>query len=172
MCKEVSPLFYVSLTLFAALVAGVDQLTKYLAAKYLLGKTITLIPGWLQLHYITNDGMALSMFRGGRWVFVVLTAAYLALVIWAIVKKHIYKKPELWCIAAVTGGAIGNLIDRVATGLVIDMICIPWFSTFNVADIFITFGAAILVLYVLIWDKEFLESRPKNPQENRHDDHT
>ena len=160
-------MFYAALVLFTAAIVAVDQLTKYLAAANLAGRTITLIPGWLQLHYITNDGMALSLFRGGRWMFVALTAVYLAVVVWAIAKKHIYKKPELWCLAAITGGAIGNLIDRVQTGLVIDMICIPWFSTFNVADIFITFGAIILVLYILIKDKEFLEDKPKMDKEPR-----
>lgn len=160
-------MLYLALALFTAAIVAVDQLTKYLAAAHLVGRTITLIPGWLQLHYITNDGMALSLFRGGRWMFVALTAVYLAVVVWAIAKKHIYKKPELWCLAAITGGAIGNLIDRVQTGLVIDMICIPWFSTFNVADIFITFGAIILVLYILIKDKEFLEDKPKKSEEPR-----
>lgn len=160
-------MLYLALALFTAAIVAVDQLTKYLAAAHLVGRTITLIPGWLQLHYITNDGMALSLFRGGRWMFVALTAVYLAVVVWAIAKKHIYKKPELWCLAAITGGAIGNLIDRVQTGLVIDMICIPWFSTFNVADIFITFGAIILVLYILIKDKEFLEDKPKKAKEPR-----
>lgn len=160
-------MLYLALALFTAAIVAVDQLTKYLAAAHLVGRTITLIPGWLQLHYITNDGMALSLFRGGRWMFVALTAVYLAVVVWAIAKKHIYKKPELWCLAAITGGAIGNLIDRVQTGLVIDMICIPWFSTFNVADIFITFGAIILVLYILIKDKEFLEDKPKKDKEPR-----
>ena len=162
-------MFYVFLTLFAAAVAGVDQLTKILAGQHLVGSTIVLIPGWLQLHYITNDGMALSLFRGARWMFVVLTFVYLAFVIWAVAKKHIYKKPELWCLAAITGGAIGNLIDRIATGLVVDMICIPWFSTFNVADLFITFGAIILVLYILIKDKEFLEDKQKKQKEQDHD---
>ena len=160
-------MLYLLLALFTAAIVAVDQLTKYLAAANLVGKTVTLIPGWLQLHYITNDGMALSLFRGGRWMFVALTAVYLAVVIWAVAKKHIYKKPELWCLAAITGGAIGNLIDRVQTGLVIDMICIPWFSTFNVADIFITFGAIILVLYILIKDKAFLEDKPKKAKEPR-----
>ena len=160
-------MLYLLLALFTAAIVAVDQLTKYLAAANLVGKTVTLIPGWLQLHYITNDGMALSLLRGARWLFVVMTAVYLAVVVWAIAKKHIYKKPELWCLAAITGGAIGNLIDRVQTGLVIDMICIPWFSTFNVADIFITFGAIILVLYILIKDKEFLEDKPKKDKEPR-----
>lgn len=158
-------MLYLALTLFAAAIAAVDQLTKMLAANYLVGNTLVLIPGWLQLHYITNDGMALSLFRGARWMFIVLTALYLGLVVWAVAKKHIYKKPELWCLAAITGGAIGNLIDRVQTGLVVDMICIPWFSTFNVADIFITFGAIILVVYILTKDKEFLEDKPKKKEQ-------
>ena len=158
-------MLYLALTLFAAAIAAVDQLTKMLAAKYLVGNTLVLIPGWLQLHYITNDGMALSLFRGARWMFIVLTALYLGLVVWAVAKKHIYKKPELWCLAAITGGAIGNLIDRVQTGLVVDMIGIPWFSTFNVADIFITFGAIILVVYILTKDKEFLEDKPKKKEQ-------
>ena len=165
-------MFYVLLTAFAAAIAIADQLTKVLAQQYLTGTTITLLPGWLQLHYITNDGMALSLFRGGRWMFVVLTAVYLALVVYAVAKKIIYKKPELWCLAAITGGAIGNLIDRMQPGLVVDMICIPWFSTFNVADIFITFGAIILVLYILIRDKEFLEDKPKKSKEQGNDAET
>ena len=153
-------MFYVLLTAFAAAIAIADQLTKALAQQYLTGTTITLIPGWLQLHYITNDGMALSLFRGGRWMFVVLTAVYLAKI----------APPKV--AAAITGGAIGNLIDRVQTGLVVDMICIPWFSTFNVADIFITFGAILLVLYILIRDKEFLEDKPKKSKEQGNDAET
>ena len=75
--------------------------------------------------------------------------------------EDVYKRQELWCLAAITGGAIGNLIDRIRTGAVVDMISIPWFSTFNVADLFITFGAIILVLYIFIKDKEFLSDGPK-----------
>lgn len=160
-------MFYLALTLFAAAAAAVDQLTKLLAKTYLMGETLVLIPGWLQLHYITNDGMALSMLRGGRWLFVVLTIVYFAIVIWAVAKKYIYKKPELWCIAAITGGAVGNLIDRIATGQVVDMICIPWFSTFNVADLFITFGAVVLISYIVFKDKDFLSDKKK---EEQHDD--
>ena len=160
-------MFYLALTLFAAAAAAADQLTKLLAKTYLMGETLVLIPGWLQLHYITNDGMALSMLRGGRWLFVLLTIVYFAIVIWAVAKKYIYKKPELWCIAAITGGAVGNLIDRIATGQVVDMICIPWFSTFNVADLFITFGAVVLISYIVFKDKDFLSDKKKEAQ---HDD--
>ena len=161
-------MFYVVLTLFAAAIVAVDQWTKALAAAQLASRTVVLIPGWLQLHYITNDGMALSLLSGKRWLFVVVAVVFLAFIVWAVAKKHIYKKPELWLLAAITGGAIGNFIDRISTGLVIDMICIPWFSTFNVADLFITFGALILVIYILTKDKELLADKPKE-QKKPHD---
>ena len=161
-------MLYVFLTLFAAAIVAVDQWTKALAAAQLTDVVDVLIPGWLELRYITNDGMALSMLSGARWLFVVVGVLFVALVIWAVAKKHITKKPELWCIAAIVGGAIGNLIDRVATGKVIDMICVPWFSTFNVADIFITVPAVLLILYVLIFDREFLSDKPK--KDASHDD--
>ena len=115
-------MFYVCLTIFAAAIVAVDQWTKALAAAQLTDVVDVLIPGWLELRYLLNDGMALSMFRGGRWVFVALTAVFFAFVVWIIAKKHLTKKPELWCLAAITGGAIGNLIDRVRTGAVVDMI--------------------------------------------------
>ena len=158
-------MLYVFLTLFAAAIVALDQWTKALAAAQLTDVVDVLIPGWLELRYTTNDGMALSMLSGARWLFVVVGVLFVALVIWAIAKKHITKKPELWCVAAITGGAIGNLIDRVQTGLVVDMIGVPWFSTFNVADIFITFGAIILVIYILTKDKEFLEDKPKKKEQ-------
>ena len=88
-------MFYAALVLFTAAIVAVDQLTKYLAAANLAGRTITLIPGWLQLHYITNDGMALSLLRGARWLFVVMTVVYLAIVILVVAKKWLKKKPEL-----------------------------------------------------------------------------
>ena len=161
-------MLYIFLTLFAAAIVALDQWTKSLAAAQLTDVVDVLIPGWLELRYTTNDGMALSMLSGARWLFVVVGVLFVALVIWAVAKKHITKKPELWCIAAITGGAIGNLIDRVATGKVIDMICVPWFSTFNVADIFITVPAVLLILYILIFDREFLSDKPK--KDASHDD--
>ena len=98
-----------------------------------------------------------------------MTTVYLAVVVYVLVKKWFKKTPELWCIAAITGGAIGNFIDRISSGLVIDMICIPWFSTFNVADLFITFGALILVVYILVKDKALLADEPKKKPEAGHD---
>ena len=103
-------MLYLLLALFTAAIVAVDQLTKYLAAANLVGKTVTLIPGWLQLHYITNDGMALSLLRGARWLFVVMTAVYLAVVIYVLVKKWFKKTPELWCIVGL--GLIGGSLAK------------------------------------------------------------
>ena len=97
-------MLYVFLTLFAAAIVALDQWTKALAAAQLTDVVDVLIPGWLELRYTTNDGMALSMLSGARWLFVVVGVLFVALVVWAVAKKHITKKPELWCIAAITGG--------------------------------------------------------------------
>ena len=79
-------MFYLYLTLFAAAIVAVDQWTKALAAAQLTDVVDVLVPGWLELRYLLNDGMALSMFRGGRWGFVALTAVYLVFVIWLVAK--------------------------------------------------------------------------------------
>lgn len=163
---------YLTFLIFSALIAAADQLTKYLAAANLMGKTVVLIPNFLQLHYITNNGMALSMLGGKRWLFIVLTALFFAAVIYIVVKKWMTKKFELWCLAAIVGGAVGNLIDRISTGEVVDMICVPWFSTFNVADIFITVPAVLLIVYILFFDKELLKDSPEKTEEKTDDDHT
>ena len=156
-------MFYVVLSLFAAAIVAVDQWTKALAAAQLTDVVDVLIPGWLELRYLLNDGMALSMFRGGRWVFVALTAVFFAFVVWIIAKKHLTKKPELWCLAAITGGAIGNLIDRIATGVVVDYINVLFmnFAIFNFADICVCVGVGLLMVWVL-FDSYFKEKAEKS----------
>ena len=163
-------MYYLSLTLFAALIVAADQFTKYLAAVYLTGKTVVLIPDFLQLHFITNNGMALSMLSGARWLFVVLAFVFLVAAVLIVVKKWMAKPFEHWCLAAIVGGAVGNLIDRIVSGEVVDMICVPWFSTFNVADIFITVPAVLLVIYILFFDREFFKDAPEKAEEKPDDD--
>ena len=84
-----------------------------------------------------------------------VVAVFLGGVIYCIVKK-IFPRPYFWIFAAITGGAIGNLIDRIRFGYVVDMIAVDFidFAIFNVADIFITCGAVVLVVYALFFDRE------------------
>ena len=150
-------MFYVILTLFAAAIVALDQWTKSLAAARLAGRTIVLIPGWLQLHYITNDGMALSLLRGQRWLFVVLAVLFVVLVVWVVAKKIIHRPVELWCVAAITGGAVGNLIDRVRLGEVIDFLNVHWYEhfwpAFNVADSAICVGVGLLAVDMILEER-------------------
>ena len=93
--------------------------------------------------------------RRQTWLFVLVTAAFFAIVGVLIWKKVLQKKFELVCLAMIAGGALGNLIDRVVSGAVTDMIRLEFvnFPVFNVADCFVTTGCALLIVYVLFFDR-------------------
>ena len=148
---------WLPLGLFLAAVAAVDQITKALVrARIPYGGEVKLIPGIVRLTYVRNTGAAFSMLRGGRWFFLALLAVFFIGVAVLIRRKLISKPAELWCLAAIGGGALGNAIDRALTGEVTDMIepLFINFAVFNVADIFITCGAIALVAYVLFFDRD------------------
>ena len=152
-------MFYAILAGFSALIVGLDQLTKWL--------TVRNIP-FLQnidgaqgnfLFYLThteNTGAAWSMLEGKTWLFTLVMLVFLVAVVALVWKKVLTKPFELWCVAAIVGGGIGNLIDRLVRGSVTDMIGFSFwksFPIFNVADCFITVGCAALLLYVLFFDR-------------------
>ena len=85
--------------------------------------------------------MALSLLRGQRWLFVVLAVLFVVLVVWVVAKKIIHRPVELWCVAAITGGAVGNLIDRVQTGLVVDMLIAGALAGFGAGLFYLSGGA-------------------------------
>ena len=151
--------------LFAALIVVADQITKLLVLdKIPLHSQIKAIPGLFHLTYVQNTGAAFSSFQGMRWLFVgiflVLTAALLF---------EYFKKPmafatfERVCLAAVYGGALGNVIDRVRLGYVVDMICVDFmdFPVFNVADCFITCGSVLLLVHLFFFNKAFWKDEKK-----------
>ena len=129
------------------------------------GGTVAVWPGVFHLTNIHNTGMAFSMLEGARWFFLVVTLAafvLLAVVIW---KKWITHPLGLWALAAIAGGAVGNLIDRIRFGYVVDMIEVEFmrFAVFNVADCFVVCGAILLVVYALFFDKKSKEDTPHDP---------
>ena len=149
-------MFYVLLAAVAAVIVILDQVSKALVvANIPLDGYVEAIPGLFHLTYIRNTGAAFSMLEGQRIFFLVITAVFLGGVIYCIVKK-VFAHPYFWIFAAITGGAIGNLIDRIRFGYVVDMIAVDFidFAIFNVADIFITCGAVVLVVYALFFDRE------------------
>ena len=148
---------WLAMGLFVAVIVAADQITKALVrANIAYGTGVKLISGVVQLTYVRNTGAAFSMLRGGRWLFLVLVVVFFAVIAVLIRKKIVSKPAELWALAAIGGGAIGNAVDRAATGEVTDMIepLFMEFAVFNVADIFITCGAILLVVYMLFFDRE------------------
>ena len=129
-----------------------DQATKLLTLKYLNDASFKLIPEVLHLTYVENRGAAFGMLADHRWVFIVIsTVAIIALIAYLIIKKP---KDKLLCIsrALIAGGGIGNMIDRIFRGFVVDMIdvtCIN-FYVFNVADSAVCIGCGLLILYMIL----------------------
>ena len=151
--------------LFAAGIVAADQFTKYLTvANIALGEQVPFIPGLLRLTYVRNFGAAFSSFQGQQWLFALIFVAFTAMVLWEYRKKSMpFSTFERWCIAAIYGGGLGNMIDRVRLGYVVDMIETEFmeFPVFNVADCFITCGCIALMASLILFNKEFWKDEKK-----------
>lgn len=147
-------LIYLFMGLFAVAIAVLDQLSKvWTVANIPLQTQIPAVPGLFHLTNVQNTGAAFSSFQGMRWVFVALFAALTVLLIWDMVKKKLPLTPlERWCVAAIYGGGLGNIIDRIRLGYVVDMIQVEFmnFPVFNVADSFITCGCLVLFVSMVV----------------------
>lgn len=156
-------MLYCFLIIFMGVIVGLDQLTKALVvANIPVGETVKALPGVFHLAHLHNTGAAFSMLEGGRWFFALICAAGL-IVVAVLIKKKVIQAPfELWCLAAIFGGGIGNLVDRIRLGYVVDMFEVEFmnFAVFNVADIFITCGAVALFVYVLFFDRKEKKDDP------------
>lgn len=131
---------------------GLDQLTKLLAVRYL--EPIGSYPLWqnvLHLTFVKNEGAAFGMLSNHRWVFMVFSTI-------AIVGLSVYLfrfcKENKWvkvALAMIIGGGIGNMIDRIALGYVVDFVdfTLIHFAVFNVADSFVSVGAVMLAIWFL-----------------------
>jgi signal peptidase II len=138
---------------------GLDQWTKSLAVKYLANQTpIVLIDGVFELNYTTNKGAAFGILQNHQIMFAILTVAvviFLAVIFLKIPQKKKYM-PLNVCIAVLIAGAIGNLIDRLSLGYVVDFLYFKLinFPIFNVADIYVTCSAVVLLFVMLFVYKE------------------
>ena len=142
----------------AVIVLGLDQLTKALVVGSLgLGEEVELI-GPLSLNLTYNDGIAFGLAGGAGGLVIVFSL--IALVLLGI---FIRSAPSGWLTdiagGLILGGAAGNLVDRLLAGRVTDFIALPWWPTFNVADIGITVGVILLVASVLKGDRDRTHER-------------
>ena len=151
--------------LFSAGIVLADQVTKYLTVAHIpLYADVPFIPGLLQLTYVRNTGAAFSSFEGQQWLFALVFAVFTGGILYEYFKKPMpFTKLERWCIAAIYAGGLGNMIDRVRLGYVVDMIETTFieFPVFNVADCFITCGCILLMAHLILWNKEFWKDEKK-----------
>ena len=116
------------------------------------------------LTYVRNTGAAFSSFEGMQWLFALIFLFFTVALLWEYFKKRLpFTRFERFCIAAIYGGGVGNMIDRLRLGYVVDMIETLFvdFPVFNVADCFITCGCIALLAHLVFWNKPFWKDEKK-----------
>lgn len=137
--------------LIAGAVIALDQLTKYMVRCSMQpGDSIPVIGEWMRILYVRNTGTAFSMFSGNKWITVVFTSVLIiACLIFVIKEARQGSKVIPVLLTFVISGGVSNLIDRLVLGYVTDMISCWSFAVFNVADIAVTCGCILTVIYIL-----------------------
>lgn len=136
----------------SAILAGVDQVIKYFVLRDLapVGQ-VSVIDNLLSLVYVENRGIAFGMFQGMFRIFSLLTVVLIGIFIYMIVKKTFTGKLFYIASTLIIGGGIGNLIDRVFRGFVVDYLSLSFFSPVcNFADYCVTIGAVLLAVSVIM----------------------
>ena len=137
--------------MIVALIA-LDQWVKFEIVKNIqLGEVKPFIPKILSLTYLRNTGAAFSILENQQWLFAVITLVVIGAAIWYL-SKHI--KGSVWLLSAlclIIAGGIGNFIDRMRQGFVVDMFQLDFinFAIFNVADSYLTIGVLVLIVMML-----------------------
>ena len=152
-------MLYIVPIVSALVLIGIDQLTKYYALVALkpIGST-TVIEGIMDFTFVENRGVAFGMFAGQRWLILLLTFAItigLAVYYYKLPRTKEYKLVH-GCLVLVLAGALGNIIDRVLRGYVVDFFeftFIQW-PVFNMADIYVVIGMAVLAFLIMFVIKE------------------
>lgn len=137
----------------AVLVLIADQAMKFWTTKNIyLGDVTEFIPGVLDLTNIHNYGAAFSILQNARWLLVAVTLVFIVVIIVLMTQEIIYTKMGRWTMTFILAGAIGNCIDRMLYGYVVDMFEFAFFNfpVFNVADIFITVFGILFCIHVIL----------------------
>lgn len=157
----------------SAVILIADQLVKYLvAANFELFYTTPIIKGLLEFCYLRNDGAAMGMLSGNRVFLIALPAVMIIAILFFEFSGKIKSSFLMWALSLVVGGGIGNLIDRIRFGYVVDFIRFPvsFFNySFNIADCAVTIGAAMMIIYLIIDIFKSDKSDKKDGKENLSD---
>lgn len=137
------------------LIMGSDQLVKYLIrSNFQEGETLPVIQDVFHITYVRNWGAAFSMFQNQPLVTILIPVVFMVLCAAFLVygKKKGFDRMEMTAVAMIFAGGTSNLIDRTVIGYVTDMFDFRVFPVFNVADISVTVGCALLLVYVLFFE--------------------
>lgn len=143
-----------------------DQLTKAWASSTLLGQPpMDVIGHWLRFTYVQNEGAAFGILSGQKWFFVVLTLVALGFLLVMLKRHHHVHSFFTIAMGLIIGGAVGNLIDRVRFGSVVDFIQVDLidalqFPVFNVADIGVTVGIFTLAILLFFLPEHVWRQKP------------
>lgn len=155
-------LYILFLALGAAGLALDQWLKAYVTANIPLGQAQSLLPGVVELRTVHNYGAAWSSFSGSRWLLVGVTCAIVAAVAAVLLRRDVRHPLGLAAGTLIIAGGIGNIVDRVRLGYVVDMFHFqfwPSYPVFNVADICIVTGAVLGVIYYLWIYERFDQKR-------------
>lgn len=142
--------------IIAVAVIVLDQYFKFWIVKNIeLGGSMPFIPGVVGLTYVRNTGGAFSILSSATWLLTVVTSIFIIGLIIYLIKGKLGKVSSI-CVAAVIGGAIGNLIDRIRLNYVVDMFetLFMKYAIFNIADCFIVVGVIVFCIFYLIEERK------------------
>ena len=150
--KLIKQYFWVGLV---ALFVAMDQFSKYVINQTIpINQSSELIPGFFSLQHVRNEGAAMGILDGQRWIFMTFTVVIIVAAVLFLLSGKVKNRWGILSISMIIGGGIGNMIDRVFLGEVIDFFAFNFwgfeFWIFNVADIFVTCGTFLLALYILL----------------------
>ena len=158
----------------AILILIADQGLKYWVTVNIALDTghVTLIPGVLELTNIHNNGAAFSMLEHApHWIFIIFTLVFAAIAVFCLRRNVVHGKVGRWSVVLVLAGAVGNCIDRILSGYVVDMFNFLFvrFAVFNLADVFIVVAGITLCLHVIFYrgDDGADDAAPKTARKQR-----
>ena len=151
--------FFTSFLIGFVILVGLDQWTKGLAVKHLMNQPPFVIwDGVFELLYSENRGAAFGMMQGKQFFFFLIALVVLAAVVYLLWKMPVTERymPMAVCLMMVAAGAVGNMIDRIGQGYVVDFLYFKLinFPIFNVADCYVTISAFLLILLVFFYYRE------------------
>lgn len=138
--------------ILALLIVALDRGVKFwIAAQFQIGETMQVIPGVIHLTRVENTGIAFGLLPNMRWILVGVVSVCVILLIVLLIRNRFNAFGRV-SLAMILGGAIGNLIDRIWTGNVLDMFEVEFvrFAVFNVADCFVVVGGVFFVIYYIV----------------------